>query len=290
MSLSIKAVELQTKVAEFFKQSPSQVDLVIGTRKLLQTDDLASLGCREAMVLDMVMNSPARCEVVPHRFDNIYEVKGTCYQGERMVTRSLTPGTSVLLEDRVVAEAEEDVEYRVWSPYSCALIAAIVCGIGSFPIRPGTTVLFTDVAPLLEPTVSYVSDIVGATGRVLIVGGFNSIAEWAALRSNIVQLDAGALEGPLPAGELVDVVVNGTTVPEGEVAMHKEWIKPGGWAVHVIDASVSMGSERAPYHVFNDVVLALRSAGMRPREQITLDPYHRDAAVIVSQLRPKAVR
>uniref|UniRef100_A0A6T0UPZ8 rRNA 2'-O-methyltransferase fibrillarin n=1 Tax=Alexandrium monilatum TaxID=311494 RepID=A0A6T0UPZ8_9DINO len=294
--LSVKAPELQRQVAAFLKQAPSQVILVTGSKKLSPVDDVASLGCQEELVIDMVVNSPPLREVTPHRFANVYMAHRElgALDGVTMLTRSLAPGNSVLLEDRCVATDGEEVEYRVWDPFHCRLVAAVVGGIGSFPIKPGAVVLFPKVGPQLERTVSHVSDIVGSEGRVLVAGG-QAMGSWAAQRPNIAELPASALEEPLPDAERVDVVINGADFPpsdraqrtlwlKDELASLKLWLKTGGWAIHVVDAQAH--GDRAPFQVFHHVVAALRAAGLRPREQITLEPYHSDTAVIVSKFCP----
>ena len=57
------------------------------------------------------------------------------------------------------AENQEKIEYRVWNPFRSKLGAAILSGVDSIHMPPGTKVLYLGAAS--GTTVSHVSDIVG---------------------------------------------------------------------------------------------------------------------------------
>ena len=57
------------------------------------------------------------------------------------------------------------LEYRVWNPFRSKLAAAILGGIDSIHMKPGSKVLYLGAAA--GTTVSHVSDIVGPTGMFM---------------------------------------------------------------------------------------------------------------------------
>ncbi len=65
----------------------------------------------------------------------------------------------------VQEEENKKVEYRVWNPFRSKIAAAILGGVDSIWIKPGTKVLYLGAAS--GTTVSHVSDIVGPVRRTL---------------------------------------------------------------------------------------------------------------------------
>ena len=63
------------------------------------------------------------------------------------------------------------------------------------------------------------------------------------------------------------------------------FLKNGGHFVISIKASC-IDSTAEPAHVFQAEVEKMKSEKMKPREQLTLEPYERDHAVVVGQYRP----
>jgi len=64
------------------------------------------------------------------------------------------------------------------------------------------------------------------------------------------------------------------------------FLKNGGHAVIAIKASC-IDSTAAPEAVFEREVAKLESENFRPLEQLTLEPYERDHAVVIAVYRPK---
>jgi len=62
-------------------------------------------------------------------------------------------------------------------------------------------------------------------------------------------------------------------------------LKNGGHAVIAIKASC-IDSTAAPEAVFQREVSKLRQENFRPLEQLTLEPYERDHAVVTAEYRP----
>lgn len=83
---------------------------------------------------------------------------------------------------------------------------------------------------------------------------------------------------------MVDVIFADVAQPDqsrivGLNAHH--FLKNGGWFVISIKANC-VDSTAKPEVVYASEVQTLRELGCRPREQLTLEPYHRDHAVVRS--------
>jgi rRNA 2'-O-methyltransferase fibrillarin len=89
----------------------------------------------------------------------VFIVKG---KEDALATRNMAPGESVYNEKRVSvddAASGTPIEYRVWNPFRSKLAAAMMGGLDSVHIKPGTKLLYLGAAS--GTTVSHCSDIVG---------------------------------------------------------------------------------------------------------------------------------
>merc|ERR1711957_883576 len=87
---------------------------------------------------------------------------------------------------------------------------------------------------------------------------------------------------------MVDVVFADVAQPDqARIVAHnaKYFLKNDGHAVIAVKASC-IDSTAAPEAVFRREVGKLQSEGFRPLEQLTLEPYERDHAVVIAQYRP----
>jgi len=99
------------------------------------------------------------------RHPGVFIAKG---KEEALVTLNSVVGESVYREKRIAVEENgEKKEYRVWNPFRSKIAAAILGGIQSTHIAPGSKVLYLGAAS--GTTVSHVSDIVGPKGVVYAV-------------------------------------------------------------------------------------------------------------------------
>ena len=73
-----------------------------------------------------------------------------------LVTRNLTPGRTYYGEPTFTVDG---AEYRSWNPTRSKLAAAVMKGISTMPVKPGSSVLYLGAAS--GTTVSHVSDVVG---------------------------------------------------------------------------------------------------------------------------------
>ncbi|KAG6612642.1 rRNA 2'-O-methyltransferase fibrillarin [Phytophthora cinnamomi] len=217
---------------------------------------------------------------------------------DALVTLNSTPGKSVYGEKRISVdvpaasgEGTEKVEYRVWNPFRSKIAAAILGGVDNIWIQPGAKVLYLGGAS--GTTVSHVSDIVGPTGAVYAVEFSHRVGRdlinMAKSRTNVVPIIEDARH-PLKYRMLVpmvDVVFADVAQPDQAriVALNaSHFLKNGGHFVISIKASC-IDSTAAPEAVFAREVKKLQQEQFKPAEQLTLEPYERDHAVVVGAYR-----
>lgn len=246
------------------------------------------------------MKGGAKVVVEPHRHEGIFVARG---KEDALVTLNSTPGVAVYGEKRISVEVPPvpgsdnsnptKVEYRVWNPFRSKLAAAVLGGMDNIWIAPGKKVLYLGAAA--GTSVSHVSDIVGPTGAVYAVEFSHrpgrDLLGVAKLRTNIVPIIEDARH-PLKYRMLigmVDVVFADIAQPDQAriVALNSHYfLKNGGHAVIAIKASC-IDSTAAPEAVFRREVSKLQAENFKPLEQLTLEPYERDHAVVISEYRPK---
>jgi len=197
-------------------------------------------------------------------------------------------GQSVYGEKRISVEDEKlgKIEYRVWNPFRSKLAAAIIGGIGDCYIRPGSKLLYLGAAS--GTTVSHCSDLVGPTGAVYAVEFAHrpgrDLVNVAKRRTNIIPIVEDARH-PLKYRQLVsmvDVVFADIAQPDqARIVGHnaRYFLKNGGHFCISIKANCIDSTLKAEL-VFANEVKVLTSLGFKPKEQITLEPYERDHAVV----------
>jgi len=234
---------------------------------------------------------PAKVVVEPHRFEGVFVSKG---KDDSLVTRNMVLGESVYGEKRIAvegAEGEEKVEYRVWNPFRSKLGAGIVGGIGAMPIKPGSKVLYLGGAS--GTTVSHVSDMIGPEGVVYAVEfshrSGRDLTNMAKRRPNVVPIveDARQPQRYRMLVGMVDVIFSDVAQPDqARIVTHNAsfFLKNGGWVVISIKANC-VDSTAAPEAVFAMEVDKLKKEQVKPKEQLTLEPYHRDHALVTGIYR-----
>ena len=237
------------------------------------------------------LGAKAKVLVEPHRHAGVFISRG---KDEALVTKNMVPGESVYGEKRVEVEEPSGtkVEYRVWNPFRSKLGATIVGGIGSMPIQPGSRVLYLGGAS--GTTVSHVSDMVGPEGCVYAVEfshrSGRDLVNMSKKRPNVVPIIEDARQ-PLRYRMLVpmvDVIFADVAQPDQAriVALNAQmFLKVGGAFIISIKANC-VDSTAAPEAVFASEIEKLKKDKLRPKEQLTLEPYHRDHAVVVGVYKP----
>jgi len=234
----------------------------------------------------------AKVVIEPHRHEGVFIARG---KEDLLVTKNLVPGESVYGEKRISVDNADGTktEYRVWNPFRSKIAAGILGGLDNIYIKPGAKVLYLGGAS--GTTVSHVADIVGPTGNVyavefsLRVG--RELINVAKKRTNVIPIieDARYPQKYRMLVSMVDVVFADVAQPDQAriIAMNAHmFCKIGGHIVISIKASC-IDSTMEPAKVFASEVKKLQSEKIKPREQLTLEPYERDHAIVVGEYRPK---
>jgi len=213
---------------------------------------------------------------------------------------NITPGESVYGEKRIQvqnsaapAAANGDAppatttEYRVWNPFRSKLAAGIIGGIEDVHMGPGSKVLYLGAAS--GTSVSHVADIVGKTGTVYAVEfshrSGRDLVNMATHRTNVIPIveDARHPNRYRILVPMVDCIFADVAQPDQAriVGLNAHmFLKVGGGVVVSIKANC-IDSTAAPEAVFAREVEKLRTERIKPKEQLTLEPYERDHAMVV---------
>jgi len=209
----------------------------------------------------------------------------------------LTPGESVYGEKRISvggekaenadAAAPSAIEYRVWNPFRSKLAAGILGGVDNIYMGPGSKVLYLGAAS--GTSVSHVADIVGPEGTVFAVEfshrSGRDLINMATHRTNVIPIVEDArhpLKYRMLVG-MVDCIFADVAQPDQAriVGLNAGlFLKVGGGIVISIKANC-IDSTAAPEAVFAQEVAKLREMGIKPKEQLTLEPFERDHAMVV---------
>ncbi|KAL2717697.1 rRNA 2'-O-methyltransferase fibrillarin isoform X1 [Vespula squamosa] len=229
--------------------------------------------------------------IEPHRHEGVFIARG---KEDALVTLNLVPGSEVYGEKRISVEGEngEKIEYRVWNPFRSKLAAAILGGIDQIHMPPGSKVLYLGAAS--GTTVSHVADVVGSEGLVYAVEfshrSGRDLINVAKKRTNIIPIieDARHPHKYRMLMGMVDTIFADVAQPDQAriVALNAQYfLKNGGHFVISIKASCIDSTAQAEA-VFASEVKKLIADKLKPQEQITLEPYERDHAVVVGVFRP----
>jgi len=225
--------------------------------------------------------------VEPHRHEGIFIARG---KEDALVTRNMVPGESVYGEKRISTEGEGEgapkVEYRVWNPFRSKIAAGVLGGLDNIYIKPGTKLLYLGGAS--GTTVSHCSDIVGPTGLVYAVEfshrSGRDLVGMAQKRTNVIPIieDARHPQRYRMLVGMVDTVFADVAQPDQAriVALNASYfLKAGGNFLISIKANC-IDSTAPAEAVFAREVKKLQEAGFSPKEQLTLEPYERDHAIV----------
>lgn len=228
--------------------------------------------------------------IEPHRHDGIFVARG---KEDALVTKNMAPGEAVYGEKRIAVENEGDkVEYRVWNPFRSKLAAAVLGGVDKIHMAPGSKVLYLGAAS--GTSVSHVSDVVGPEGMVYAVEfshrSGRDLINMAKKRTNVVPIieDARHPHKYRMLVPMVDTIFADVAQPDQAriVAINAHYfLKNGGHFVISIKANCIDSTAQAEA-VFASEVKKMQEEKMKPQEQVTLEPYERDHAVVVGIYRP----
>jgi len=231
-----------------------------------------------------------------HRHEGVFIARG---KEDMLATRSMAPGVAVYGEKRITVDspapvvengetaAATKVEYRVWNPFRSKIAAGILGGLQDIYMKPGSKVLYLGAAS--GTSVSHVADIVGPTGTVYAVEfshrSGRDLINMATHRTNVIPIVEDArhpLKYRMLVG-MVDCIFADVAQPDQAriVGLNAGlFLKVGGGIVISIKANC-IDSTAAPEAVFAQEVAKLREMGIKPKEQLTLEPFERDHAMVV---------
>ncbi|KAJ5544422.1 rRNA 2'-O-methyltransferase fibrillarin [Penicillium frequentans] len=233
----------------------------------------------------------AKVIIEPHRHAGVFVARGG--KEDLLVTKNLTPGEAVYGEKRISVEgpAGEDgavtkIEYRVWNPFRSKLAAGILGGLDNVHMKPGSKVLYIGAAS--GTSVSHVADIVGPTGNVYAVEfshrSGRDLIGMATHRTNVIPIVEDARH-PLRYRMLVpmvDVIFADVAQPDQAriVGLNAHmFLKDQGGVLISIKASC-IDSTAAADVVFSREVQKMREEKIKPKEQLTLEPFERDHCIV----------
>ena len=207
---------------------------------------------------------------------------------QRPATANLVPGYQVYGETLIT---EQDTEWRIWDPHRSKLAASLFKGLSSTRMSVGSSILYLGAST--GTTVSHISDIVGASGRVFAVEhahrvGRELLARVAVNRPNITPVlqDARNPREYFSVYGKVDVVYSDIAQPDQTdiaIANCHAYLKPGGVLILIIKAR-SINVADSPASVIDSEINKL-SDEFEILESMGLEPYDRDHALVVAQLR-----
>lgn len=232
----------------------------------------------------------AKVVIEKHRHEGVFIARG---KEDMLVTFNMVPGESVYGEKRVaIEEAGVKKEYRQWNPFRSKLAAGILGGVKNIYIKPGSKVLYLGAAS--GTSVSHVSDLVGPEGAVYAVEfshrSGRELIEVAKKRTNVVPIieDARYPNKYRMLVPMVDVIFEDVAQPDQArilaINAHN-FLKNGGNFVISIKANC-IDSTAKPEAVFAQVRDELVKQQFKPLEQLTLEPYERDHALVTGVYRP----
>ena len=240
--------------------------------------------------------------MIPHlRHPGIFIAKG---KQDVLATLNMVDGVSVYGEKRVEVTVDGETktdesgnvvplkkEYRMWNPYRSKLASAIYNGIERCYIGPGSKVLYLGAAS--GTTVSHVSDIVGPEGLVYAVEFSQRVGrdlvEMSKKRQNILPVIEDARHPwkyRMLVG-MVDTIFMDVAQPDQAriLSLNAQYfLKNDGNYIISIKANC-IDSTLAPEVVFAKEVEQLKRDALKPREQVTLEPFERDHAVVCGTYR-----
>ncbi|KAG9952535.1 Fibrillarin, partial [Aureobasidium melanogenum] len=225
----------------------------------------------------------AKAIVEPHRHEGVFVARGKedIYGEKRITVDSPAP----VVENGESAAATK-VEYRVWNPFRSKIAAGILGGLQDIYMKPGSKVLYLGSAS--GTSVSHVADIVGPTGTVYAVEfshrSGRDLINMATHRTNVIPIVEDArhpLKYRMLVG-MVDCIFADVAQPDQAriVGLNAHlFLKVGGGVLVSIKANC-IDSTAAPEAVFAREVQKMREERIKPKEQLTLEPFERDHAMV----------
>ena len=226
--------------------------------------------------------------------DSVYFIPDPRDTGKKIVaTRNLVPGKSMYGESLVSVKLDDEkVEFRSWDPFRSKLSAGILNKLREFPFAESSRCLYLGAST--GTTVSHISDIVGMPGRIFAVELAPRVAREllenvVKYRKNIIPIVADAKHPEKYGGVYgrIDVVYCDVAQPDQtQIAIEncKSFFEKGieGSLLLIVKAS-SIDALKPKREVFEDQSRILRESNFDILQQIDLEPFDRNHALIVAK-------
>ncbi|HZW55089.1 MAG TPA: fibrillarin-like rRNA/tRNA 2'-O-methyltransferase [Nitrososphaerales archaeon] len=211
---------------------------------------------------------------------------------QSLATKNLTPGRSYYGESLIkVRYGGASVEFRLWDPYRSKLAAAILNRLKSFPFKEGESCLYLGAST--GTTVSHVSDVLGSSGHIFAVELAPRVAREllenvAKYRRNVIPIIADARHPDKYGavyGEVHSVYCDIAQADQTEIAILncRSYIGKNSTLMLVVKAS-SIDVLKPKDQVFAEQKRTLEGAGFEVTEQIDLEPFDRNHALLVAKM------
>jgi fibrillarin-like pre-rRNA processing protein len=202
---------------------------------------------------------------------------------KHLATLNLDQGKSVYGEKLVIVRGSE---FRLWDPFRSKLAAALTRGL-DFELLPNTRVLYLGAST--GTTVSHISDIVGANGRIFAVEsssrvGRELITNVSSRRKNVIPIisDARKPRGYFSIYDTIDLVYCDIAQPD-QTAIAMEncnvYLKREGILLLVVKAR-SIDVTMDPKKVVKREVRKLEDNSFTNLQVVNLDPFDKDHAFV----------
>ncbi|MHB8566561.1 MAG: fibrillarin-like rRNA/tRNA 2'-O-methyltransferase [Nitrososphaerales archaeon] len=231
---------------------------------------------------------------VEQLFSGVYRVPDPRNPNKRVVaTKNLTPGKSYYGESLVRAKSDgQSIEYRLWDPYRSKLAAAVINRLEVFPYAEGSCCLYLGAST--GTTVSHISDIIGSSGKIFGVEVAPRVAREflenvAKYRRNVVPIIADAHHPEKYSsmyGEISSIYCDIAQPDQTEIAITNchRFFGTGnpGLLLLVVKAS-SIDALKSKNEVFSDQRAILQKSNFKVIDQIDLEPFDRNHAMLVAK-------
>lgn len=211
---------------------------------------------------------------------------GVWKEGNKLLTRNLSPGKKVYTEQLFKIKG---VEYREWIAYKSKAAAAITKGLKTFPLKFGDKVLYLGASSGTTP--SHFSDIVGEQGVLYAVEiserSVRDLNVLAGDRPNIIPILANArLPDSYNWIEKADIVYQDVaTDDQSEILIRncEKFLKQQGTAMIAIK-SRSIDVTKDPKEIYKQELEKLEKH-FKVVEKVELDPLEKDHMFVVLKLK-----
>jgi len=227
-------------------------------------------------------------------FDGVFLAPDPRNPNKKIITtENLTPGRAIYGETLIQQwVGGKRIELRSWDPFRSKLSAAVLNRLKNFPFTKGSHCLYLGAST--GTTVSHISDIVGMGGKVFAVEVASRVARElmenvVKYRKNIVPIVADAKHPEkysVVYGNIEIVYCDVAQPDQTEIAIKNcnEYLDRPGYLFLVVKAS-SIDALKSKQEVFADQTKILEHANFDILQEIDLEPYDRNHAMILAKSR-----